>query len=120
MMIESYIYSSCTSCRKTEDVLKSSGATYESRDFFRNRFSRGELTAILDRIGLSAPDILSTRSRIYKDRSEEIDGLGNDALLDLMIEEPTLLRRPLVINGDTVIIGHNPKQLADLIAEEQR
>jgi regulatory protein spx len=115
-MIEAYVYSSCTSCRKTEDVLKNSGAVYESRDFFRNRLSREELESILDRAGLSASDLLSKRSKVYKAREEEIDKLDDDALLDLMIEEPTLLRRPLVVRDNAVVIGHNPKQLVALIA----
>ncbi len=115
-MIEAYVYSSCTSCRKTEDVLKNSGAVYQSRDYFKNRFSREELESILDMAGLSATDVLSKRSKVYKARVQEIDALDSDALLDLMIEEPTLLRRPLVISEDAVVIGHNPKQLVALIA----
>jgi Spx/MgsR family transcriptional regulator len=117
-MIEAYVYSSCTSCRKTEEVLKRSGVEYESRDFFRNRFSREELKNILDRAGLSPSDVLSRRSKVYKARAEEIDSLSDDELLDQMVREPTLLRRPLVLGNDRVVIGHNPSQLVELISEK--
>lgn len=115
-MIESYGYTSCTSCRKTDDVLKNSGTAYVSRDFFRNRFTLAELQGILDRAGLTPFDVLSKRSKVYKARSEEIDRLDGPALLAMMIEEPTLLRRPLVIQDDTVVVGHNPERLGELIA----
>ena len=115
-MIEAYIYSSCTSCRKTVEQLKASGAEFESRDYFRDRFSREELRDVLSRAGLTPRAILSTRSKVYQARSAEIDGLDDDALLELMLEEPTLLRRPLVINDGAVVIGHNTAKLAELIA----
>lgn len=118
-MIEAYVYSSCTSCRKTEEVLKASGAQHESRDFSRNRFTRDELTSLLERAGLTPSGVLSKRSRVYKARSPEIDAMNADALLDLMIEEPTLLRRPLVIRGNDLVMGHDPTQLEALVAQDR-
>ena len=114
-MIEAYIYSSCISCRKTEQVLKDSGTAYESRDYFRKRFSRDELKEILDNAGLNVSDVLSKRSKVYKARGAEIDALSADELLALMVEEPTLLRRPLVIGEGGVLVGHNPAKLGALI-----
>ncbi len=115
-MINTYVYSSCTSCKKTESVLSESGIGFTSRDFFRNRFTRDELSSILIEAGLSVSDVLSKRSKVYQSRPAEIDGLSDGALLDLIVEEPTLLRRPLVIGDGGVVIGHNPKQLESLIA----
>lgn len=115
-MIEAYIYASCTSCRKTVAQLEEAGAQFERRDFFRHPFSRDELRSVLDRAGLAPRDVLSRRSKVYLARSEEIDALDDDALLDLMLEEPTLLRRPLVVKDDRVVVGHHAGKLAELIA----
>jgi len=114
-VIRSYIYASCTSCRKTDAWLKDSGADYVSRDYFRDRFSRDELTRILNDARLPVRDVLSTRSKVYKDNQSEIDGLSDDALLGRMIDEPTLLRRPIVIGAGGAIVGHNPKRLEALV-----
>lgn len=115
-MIEAYIYSSCTSCQKTIAYLEGSGMEFRSRDFFRRRFSRDELQSILDRVDKTPRDVLSKRSKVYRARAEEIDALDDGALLDLMLEEPTLLRRPLVLKGDRLVIGHHAGELAELIA----
>ncbi len=119
IVIQSYVYSSCTSCRKTEAMLKESGVAYESRDYFKHRFSRDELAALLGEAGLPVTGVLSTRSKVYKERQKEIDGLTDEALLDLMIEEPTLLRRPIVVGAGDVVIGHNPARLETLISAAQ-
>lgn len=118
-MIEAYIYSSCTSCRKTVAQLEESGAPFARRDFFRNRFTREELATILAVANLKPSDVLSTRSKVYKARDLASQDLSDDQVLDLMIEEPTLLRRPLVISEDSVIIGHNTEKLAEMIAAQQ-
>ena len=116
IVIEAYIYSSCTSCRKTVAQLEESGVPFARRDFFRNRFSREELAAILSGANLKPSDVLSTRSKVYKTRDLASQDLSEDQVLDLMIEEPTLLRRPLVIGDGKVVIGHNSPKLAELIA----
>lgn len=115
-MIEAYVYTSCTSCRKTIEQLKGSGTAFRSRDYFRDRFTRAELTDVLARAGLTPREILSRRSKVYLARADEIDALDGDALLDLMLQEPTLLRRPLVIKGGRHLVGHNQRALEDLIA----
>ncbi len=119
-MIEAYVYTSCTSCRKTDAMLRESGVAFTSRDYFRKRFTRDELTGILERAGMGPRDVLSKRSKVYKARGDEIDALDDDALLDLMLEEPTLLRRPLVVGDDATILGHNPAKLTELIDASRR
>jgi arsenate reductase-like glutaredoxin family protein len=63
--------------------------------------------------------VLSQRSRIYKERNLGEADLTDDEMLDLMVEEPTLLRRPLVLGGDTVIVGHNEPALREMIRSQQ-
>ena len=115
-MIEAYVYSSCSSCRKTLDELRASGTTFRTRDYFKDRFSRDELKQLLDRVGLASAILLSTRSRVYRERELDAEALDADEVLDLMVEEPTLLRRPIIVNGEKVVVGHNPRKLAELIA----
>ena len=88
---------------------------YEVRDYFRDRFTRSELTAILERAGLTPRDILSRRSKVYQANAAEIDALDDDILLGRMLDEPTLLRRPLVIGPTGTIVGHNATKLDDMI-----
>ena len=117
--MRAYVYSSCTSCRNAEAFLAEQGATVERRDFFKQRFSVDELQAVLGSASLGPRDVLSTRSKVYKARSEEIDALDDDALLTLMTEEPTLLRRPLVIGTSGHVVGFDRDGLAALAAAER-
>ncbi|MGI8403332.1 MAG: arsenate reductase family protein [Thermomicrobiales bacterium] len=115
-MIEAYIYTSCTSCRKTIAQLTESGVAFKSRDYFRERFTREELQSVLARADLKSSDILSTRSNAYTARDLASKDLSEDDILDLMLEEPRLLKRPLVIGNGKVVVGHNESKLTELIA----
>lgn len=120
MTVTAYLYNSCTSCRKTDQVLKESGVDYERREFFKERFTKGELRTLLESHGLRIEDVISKRSTPYKAHDLENRELSDDEILDLMIEDPRLLRRPIVIAGERVVIGHNESKLKDLIGADQQ
>ena len=115
MAVTAYLYNSCTSCRKTDEVLRESGIDYQRREYFKDRFTSEELKALLESHGMTVADVISTRSTPYKQHDLANRHLSDDQILDLMIEEPRLLRRPIVISGDRVVIGHNAAKLQELI-----
>lgn len=115
--VELYVHPTCTSCRKAQAWLDDHGVAYSRRDYFRDRFTREELSELLASVGATPRDVLSTRARAYKELVEG-KSLSDDDLLDLMIEEPTLLRRPLTIDGRTVVVGFDRAGL-ERLAERQ-
>jgi len=73
------------------------------------------LAHTLERAGLTPSDVLSKRSRAYKSLGLAERQPSDEELLDLMVQEPTLLRRPLIISPGGVALGFNQKQLQELI-----
>lgn len=70
---------------------------------------------MLRRAGLTPFEVLSKRSRAYRSLGLAERQLSDDELLDLMIEEPTLLRRPLIISPAGVAVGFNQTRLHELV-----
>lgn len=112
--LEIYLYSSCTSCRNAEKVMTSGGRMFTRRDFFKDRFSREELEALFARTGVTPAEMLSTRSRAYKSLGLEGQDLTDDEILALMVREPTLLRRPLIVAKNETIIGFDRDRISKL------
>jgi arsenate reductase-like glutaredoxin family protein len=77
------------------------------------------LADTLKRAGLTPSEVLSKRSRAYKSLGLAERTLSDDELLDLMVQEPTLLRRPLIISPGGVALGFNQKQLQELIESSE-
>ena len=86
----------------------------EDRDFFRNPFSEEELRSLLgDR---SPTEIFSWKSPSFKKLGLDADALAGDDLIRLMLEEPRLIRRPLIATGGELIVGSDKRALADTFA----
>lgn len=99
-------------------MLEEQGISFERRDYFRDRFSRDELGDVLARAGLTPRQALSTRSRAYRELGLADRDLSNDELLDLMVAEPTLLRRPIIIGRGGAVVGFNRDDLTRLVKAE--
>ncbi len=63
------------------------------------------MRSLLRSLKLTAHDVVSTKSPAYKKMGLDKREVGDDELLALMVEEPRLLRRPLVVINGKPIIG---------------
>ena len=90
--------------------LSQKGLELEERDFFKDAFSEQELRDIL---GDTPPsDIFSWRSPSVKKMGLNKDELTDDQLISLMLEEPRLIRRPLIRMNGKLIVGTDKKAMA--------
>lgn len=90
--------------------LSQKGLDPEERDFFKETFSEQELRDIL---GDTPPsDIFSWRSPSVKKMGLTKDELSDDQLISLMLEEPRLIRRPLIQVNGKLIVGTDKQAMA--------
>ena len=69
------------------------------RDFFKDKFTRAEIEELLQ--GKPDSEMFNFRSPSFKQLGLERDKLSNNELIDLMLKEPRLVRRPVVrIDGN--------------------
>ena len=83
------------------------------RDFFADRLSEEELRDLIgDR---PASDLFSWNSPSFRKLGVSRDELDEDRMVALMLEEPRLIRRPLVRIGDTLIVGAKASALDEAL-----
>ena len=76
---------------------------FAARDLFRRPLSLDELRALATKASPTA--LFSWKSPTARARGLAPGGLADDDLLRLMAEEPRLVRRPLILFGDEIIVG---------------
>lgn len=113
-----FTYPSCTSCRKTKKFLKNNQITYDERHLFRETPSADELRKLLELTTEGLDEILATRSTTFKNLNCDIDDLPLSDVIQLLVDDPKLLRRPIVTDGIKLIVGHNEESLKKLIPEK--
>lgn len=87
--------------------------TVSERDFFREPFSREEIIELLK--GKPASEMFSFKSPSFKALGLDRSRLKDSDLIDLMLKEPRLVRRPVVRIGKHVYFGADIKVLSDVI-----
>ena len=93
--------------------LSQQGVEPEEREFFDDRFSESELRHL---IGDRAPaDLFSWRSPAFKKLGLEASELDEERLIELMLEEPRLIRRPLVEVDGNLIDGRDSQALSEAL-----
>ncbi len=115
-MLEVYVRSTCSSCKKAERDVHYSGHAFPVRDFFKEPLSTAEIGSLLERVGISLADAVATRSVPYKDLDLANKPMSNEEILELMAEHPAVLRRPIVVRGNEGLIGYNHKTLAKFLS----
>jgi arsenate reductase-like glutaredoxin family protein len=87
---------------------------FTDRDFFKDRFSRAEIEELLR--GKPASEMFNFKSPGFKKLGLNKDSLSDDELIDLMLNEPRLVRRPVVRINDNVYFGANQAVLEKALA----
>jgi Spx/MgsR family transcriptional regulator len=77
-----------------------------------DRPSRELLSRVIDEHGLDA--VLSKRSPTYKEMNLGARELSKSEAIDLMLQDPNLMRRPLLLVKGKAILGYDPEQYESL------
>ena len=85
------------------------GISFSERDFFKNPFSEQEIRELVRYA--SVKEIFSWRSPSVKKLDSNPDSMNDDQLIQLMIKNPRLIRRPLIQSGSKLIIGTSEQAL---------
>ncbi|OES44375.1 Spx/MgsR family RNA polymerase-binding regulatory protein [Domibacillus iocasae] len=114
-----FTYPSCTSCRKTKKWLSSHSVDVQERHLFRETPTKQELLKLLSMSSEGLDELLATRSSTFKSLNMDVDDMPLSAVIDLIIQEPKLLRRPILTDGETIVVGYNLEKLRSLTKKKQ-
>ncbi|EST11043.1 Spx/MgsR family RNA polymerase-binding regulatory protein [Sporolactobacillus laevolacticus] len=115
-----YTYPSCTSCRKTKGWLKDHDVNYEERHLFRNRPDAKELLELIKLSKSGVEELLATRSATYKKLTVNLNDMPLSQALQLLSDEPKLLKRPIITDGTQLIVGYHQDDLQRLAIRDKR
>lgn len=110
-MVTIFTSPSCTSCRKALAWLKANQIPMIERNIFKEPLTRDELKMILRLTEDGTEEIISTRSNQFQKLNINLDELKLSELIDLLMKEPTLLKRPLMVDDQRLQVGYNEDEI---------
>ena len=120
MTVNLYYSTSSKSSRSARAWLVANGIPFNERDIIANPLDRDELKQILRLTENGFEDIVSTRSKAFKALHIDLSELDFNQLLDLLVEKPQLLKRPIIYDGRRLQIGYNEEDIRAFLPRSVR
>ena len=115
MTIEIFHNPRCSKSRATLTLLQEHGYQPTIRLYLEDPPSRKEVKVILDKLGITARELLRKGEAEYRDLGLANPALGESALIAAMTANPRLIERPIVITGDKAAIGRPPESVLEIL-----
>ncbi|MDY4919687.1 MAG: arsenate reductase family protein [Phascolarctobacterium sp.] len=108
-------YAKCGTCKKAEKYLLDKGFTLEKRDIKEEKPTLEELKAWYKASGLPLKRFYNTSGKLYKELNlkEKIPTMTEEEQLELLASDGMLVKRPIVVNGEDVLIGFKEAEYAE-------
>ncbi len=108
-------YPKCSTCKKAKNWLESNGVEFEDRHIVENNPTADELKAWYEKSGFQLKKFFNTSGLKYKELGlkDKLPDMTEEEQINLLATDGMLVKRPLVIGDDFVLIGFKEAQWAE-------
>jgi Spx/MgsR family transcriptional regulator len=93
--------------------LQSKKIAFEEREYGKNPFSEDELREIIGDAPIEK--FLNSRTSLYREKNMKQKPPSKDEAIKLMLKDPNLLKRPVIIIGKKKLTGFNDAEVKELL-----
>ena len=111
-MLDFICYTKCGTCQKARKWLEEKGIEYRYRDIKTENPSLEELEAFYKMSGLPLRKFFNTSGQLYKsmELKDKLPSMSEEEQLTLLASDGMLVKRPIIIDGETVLTGFREKE----------
>src|SRR5699024_4923769 len=110
----------CSSTRKAKQWFNKNDIQFVERNIIKEPLSVHELQGILRMTVEGTDEIISTRSKVYKDLNLDMDSIPLQGLLELIHKYPRLLRSPIIMDGKRLQVGYHEDDIRQFLPRKTR
>lgn len=119
-MIKIYTSPSCSSCRKVKLWFKLHRIEFKEKSIFSASLNEKDIYEILEKSENGTEDIISSKSKIIKEGKVDVNKMSTKQLVKFILDNPTVLKRPIIVDDRKIQIGYNAEEIRVFIPEEVR
>lgn len=94
----------CTKSREAIKIMEESGKDFIIREYLKEYLTFEELKEILNILKIKAIDLVRVNEKIWKEEFMDKE-FTNDEIIQIMIDNPKLIQRPIVLKNNDGVIG---------------
>ena len=96
------------------------GIPFKEKNIFGSVLNPAELKDILAKSENGTDDIISKRSNIIKNSNIDIDSMSINELIQFIKENPSILKRPIIVDDRRIQVGYNSEEIRTFIPAAKR
>ncbi len=111
-------YPRCSTCKKALQWLRENAITFQDRHIVENNPTQEELTEWYHKSGLPLKKFFNTSGNLYKELQlkDKLPQMSEEQQLALLSTNGMLVKRPLVVGDDFVLVGFKESEWEKLKA----
>jgi arsenate reductase len=113
-MIKIYHNPRCSKSREALNILENETTDFKVRKYLDEELNAKELAEIIKLLRIKPIELVRKNESLWKDNFKNLTFTDKE-LIDVMIKNPKLIERPIVINGNKAVVGRPPKKILDII-----
>lgn len=113
-MIKIYHNNRCSKSRCGLEILENSGKEFEVVKYLESVPSESELKAIITLLNIKPIELIRKNEAIWKSDYKD-KKLSDKEIIAVMVNNPKLIERPIVINGNKAVIGRPAESILEII-----
>jgi arsenate reductase len=114
MKIKIYHNSRCRKSRETLGLIREAGHEPEIIEYIQNPPSESELKELLEGMGKKPIELIRKGEEIFKSKFKG-KTYSDAKWIKIMVENPKLIERPIVVKGKKVILGRPPENVKEIL-----
>lgn len=110
-------YPKCSTCQKAKKWLEANDVEFVSRHIVEENPKADELVFWIKRSGLPVKKFFNTSGMKYKELGlkDKLPTMSSEEQIALLASDGMLVKRPLLIDGDTVLVGFKEEQWVEVL-----
>ena len=98
----------CTKSRQTLQLIENTGQDVQVIEYLKTPPTADELKSLLNLLGMKPEQLLRKNEAVFKEQFKG-KSFTDDEWINIMIEHPKLIERPIVVQGDKAVLGRPPE-----------
>jgi len=106
----------CSKSRQALKIVEASGAELEIRRYLEDPPSTAELDRVLKMLGMEPVELARLKEGVAKEIGLKDKDLSREEWLEIMVQHPLLIERPIVITEDgRAVLGRPPEAVREVL-----
>jgi arsenate reductase len=113
-MIKIYHNPRCSKSREALNILEAETTDFTVIKYLDEELNAKELSDIIKLLSIKPIELIRKNESLWKENFKNLTFTDKE-LIDVMIKNPKLIERPIVVNGNKAVVGRPPEKILDVI-----